>query len=186
MRLFLAIFMGLLVMVSPAAGAVDDIVEVLQTGVRCDAYWSLYLTVTGKTKSGQIRYIEEKIENEKFDIVTNYDENHDTDRYEMSCFKITYDVKDEFYAIGEIQDIYYINSTKPMVQNCMFTVPWSFDINTQKFKFDFKVDELIPMRLVDGKPDPNGKMEILNELKAKALQGDEGAIATLKDRGAWN
>lgn len=73
-----------------------------------------------------------------------------------------------------------------MVQNCMFTVPWSFDINTQKFKFDFKVDELIPMRLVDGKPDPNGKMEILNELKAKALQGDEGAIATLKDRGAWN
>lgn len=188
MRFLLAILMGILITGSPAAGAEGDIVEVLQTGIRHDLNWNLFLTVTGKTKSGQIVYAEKEMTHRRITVFQSDNYHIEYKRYDIYNYYIIYEGNKHLYILGEVQEIDYAEPPNESVSNARLNIPWKFRTDTQDFELDFKISELTPFDYGDGRLNAAtvSETEGTDELKAKALQGDEEAIATLKNRGVWD
>ena len=188
MRLLLAILMGLLITVSPAAGAEGDIVEILHTSVRYDAKTTyLYLTVVGKNENQKIIYIEKKLDKTRIYVNPEcYYKDKDSTRFHIYHHYIIYVIKGNFYLLGEAEKIEYQYAYKDNVTNAKLYIPWTFRTDKQEFELTIKTNELSNYNYQDDEKKISREPDDSDELKSKALQGDEGAIATLKDRGLWN
>lgn len=184
MRFFLAIFMGLLVTVSPAAGAVDDIDKILQTGIRCDhVTWYFYLNVTGKTTNGATKYYEVDIRdiNKNISLCSTNEFINNYEKYTAYNFYIIDQSDGKNYIIGEMQFLDPLHDHYGPIYNVRLNIRWKFNLKKQCFELDYNKNE---MPVLDDKSIQ--KFDRKDELKARALQGDEGAIAILKDRDLWN
>lgn len=188
MRFLLAILTGLLITVSPAAGAEDDIVEVLHTNLRYDASANeLYMTVVGKSDDGKTIYKEKKFDKTRIYVNPEcYYKDKDSTRFFIYHHYVIYVIKGNFFLLGEAEKIEYQYAEKENVTNAKLYIPWTFSINKQEFELMIKTNELSNYTHYDDEKIASREPDDTDELKSKALQGDEGAIATLKDRGLWN
>lgn len=188
MRFLLAILMGLLITGSPAAGAEGDIVEVSHTSLRYDARANeLYMTVVGKNDDGKIIYKEKKLDETRIYVNPEcYYKDKDSSRFFIYHHYVIYVIKGNFFLLGEAEKIEYQYAEKENVTNAKLYIPWTYRTDKQEFELNIKTNELSNFNYHDDEKKVSREPDDSDELKSKALQGDEGAIATLKDRGLWN